>query len=130
MPAAPVPRAMSEVERRLQAAGLQIPAAPKAAAAYIQHTKAGDLVFCAGQIPTRDGKPLMHGKCGRELSLAQAQEMARACARPCSSRPAQRPARVHERHEEQQGAEHAHVGHSAEGKPRQTITRSRVFSRV
>lgn len=71
---------MSEVEKRLQAAGHTVPPAPKAAAAYIQWTKAGNTVFIAGQIPTRDGKPVMTGKCGKELSLQQAQEMARICA--------------------------------------------------
>jgi len=71
---------MSSVESRLSAAGHALPPAPKAAAAYIQHTKAGDLVFVAGQIPTRDGKPVMTGKCGRELSLEQAKQMAQVCA--------------------------------------------------
>ena len=70
----------SEVEKRLAAAGHTLPPAPKAAAAYIQSTKAGSLVFAAGQIPTRDGKPVMVGKCGKEVPLAQAQEMARICA--------------------------------------------------
>jgi enamine deaminase RidA (YjgF/YER057c/UK114 family) len=71
---------MSQVESRLSAAGHALPPAPKAAAAYIQHTKAGDLVFAAGQIPTRDGKPVLVGKCGRELSLEQAKQMAQVCA--------------------------------------------------
>ncbi len=71
---------MSSVESRLSAAGHTLPPAPKAAAAYIQFTTAGNLVFVAGQIPTRDGKPVRTGKCGKELSLAQAQEMARVCA--------------------------------------------------
>ncbi|MFO1536088.1 MAG: RidA family protein [Thermoplasmatota archaeon] len=70
----------SEVEKRLAAAGHTLPPAPKAAAAYIQWTKAGNLLFIAGQIPTRDGKPVLTGKCGKELTLAQAQEMARVCA--------------------------------------------------
>lgn len=71
---------MSDVEKRLAAAGHVLPPAPKPAAAYIPWTRHGNLVFCAGQIPTRDGKPVMTGKCGRELTLAQAQEMARVCA--------------------------------------------------
>ncbi|MEA3137795.1 MAG: hypothetical protein QOC71_2076 [Thermoplasmata archaeon] len=71
---------MSDVEKRLSAAGHTLPPAPKAAAAYIQHTRAGNLVFVAGQIPTRDGKPVLTGKCGKELTLVQAQEMARICA--------------------------------------------------
>jgi enamine deaminase RidA (YjgF/YER057c/UK114 family) len=71
---------MSEVEKRLSAAGHTLPPAPKAAAAYIQWTHMGNLLVIAGQIPTRDGKPVMTGKCGKELTLAQAQEMARICA--------------------------------------------------
>ena len=75
-----VPAPMSQVESRLTAAGHTLPPAPKAAAAYIQHTKAGNLVFVAGQIPTRDGKPVMVGKCGKELTLEQAKQMAQVCA--------------------------------------------------
>jgi enamine deaminase RidA (YjgF/YER057c/UK114 family) len=71
---------MSEVEKRLAAAGHTIPPAPKPAAAYIPWTRAGNLLFIAGQIPTKDGKPAMAGKVGRELTLAQAQDMARLCA--------------------------------------------------
>jgi enamine deaminase RidA (YjgF/YER057c/UK114 family) len=75
-----VEQRLSSVESRLSAAGHVLPPAPKAAAAYIQHTKAGNVVFAAGQIPTRDGKPVMTGKCGRELSLEQAKQMAQVCA--------------------------------------------------
>jgi enamine deaminase RidA (YjgF/YER057c/UK114 family) len=71
---------MSQVESRLAAAGHTLPPAPKAAAAYIQWTRSGKLLFAAGQIPTRDGKPVKTGHVGREVSLAEAQEMARTCA--------------------------------------------------
>ncbi|MFA5942986.1 MAG: RidA family protein [Candidatus Thermoplasmatota archaeon] len=71
---------MSDIEKRLSAAGHALPSAPKPAAAYIPWTRAGNLLFVAGQIPTKDGKPVMTGKCGQELTLAQAQEMARLCA--------------------------------------------------
>jgi len=71
---------MSPVESRLSAAGHALPPAPKAAAAYIQHTRAGQVVYVAGQIPTRDGKPVMTGKCGRDLTLEQAKQMAQLCA--------------------------------------------------
>lgn len=70
----------SQVESRLSAAGHALPPPPKPAAAYIPWTRAGNLLFIAGQIPTRDGKPALTGKCGKELTLAQAQEMARLCA--------------------------------------------------
>jgi enamine deaminase RidA (YjgF/YER057c/UK114 family) len=71
---------MSDVEKRLAAAGHSLPPAPKPAAAYIPWTRAGNLLFIAGQIPTKDGKPTMTGKVGKELTLAQAQEMAQLCA--------------------------------------------------
>lgn len=71
---------MSEVEKRLAAAGITLPPAPKPAAAYVPWTRVENLVFTAGQIPTRDGKPVMTGKIGKDLTLAQAQEMARLCA--------------------------------------------------
>jgi enamine deaminase RidA (YjgF/YER057c/UK114 family) len=71
---------MSQVEQRLAAAGLKLPPPPKPAAAYIPWTRNGHEIFVAGQIPTVDGKPAMTGKCGRELSLPQAQEMAKLCA--------------------------------------------------
>lgn len=71
---------MSQVEARLQAAGLTVPPPPKPAAAYIPWTRSGNLLFVAGQIPTKDGKPAATGKVGKELTLAQAQEMAKLCA--------------------------------------------------
>lgn len=71
---------MSDVEKRLQAAGHSVPPAPKPAAAYIPWTRSGNLLFIAGQIPTKDGKPVLLGKVGKELTLAQAQEMAKVCA--------------------------------------------------
>lgn len=71
---------MSSVESRLSAAGHALPPPPKPAAAYIPWTRAGNLLFVAGQIPTVDGKPAMLGKCGKDVTLAQAQEMARLCA--------------------------------------------------
>lgn len=73
-------RPMSDVEKRLAAAGHALPPAPKPAAAYVPWTRAGNLLFIAGQIPTKDGKPAMTGKVGKQLTLAQAQDMARLCA--------------------------------------------------
>jgi enamine deaminase RidA (YjgF/YER057c/UK114 family) len=70
----------SEVEKRLAAAGHELPPAPKPQAAYIPWTRTGDLVFVAGQIPTRDGKPVRTGKVGAEVSLEDAQAAARVCA--------------------------------------------------
>lgn len=70
----------SEVEKRLAAAGHTIPPAPKPAAAYIQWTRSGTTLYIAGQIPTRDGKPVMTGHLGKEVTVTQGQEVARICA--------------------------------------------------
>jgi len=78
--ARPLPRRMSDVETRLAAAGHTVPPAPKPAAAYVPWTKSGKTVFVAGQIPTADGKPVRTGKVGREVSLQDAQAVARVCA--------------------------------------------------
>ena len=87
MPASRGPGRMSailgtatEVEKRLAAAGHQIPPAPKPQAAYIPWTRTGNTLYVAGQIPTRDGKPVRTGKVGAEVSLADAQAVARVCA--------------------------------------------------
>ncbi len=71
---------MSQVEARLTAAGHAVPPASKPAAAYIPWTKTGNLIFIAGQIPMRDGKPARTGHVGKDLTLAEGQEMARICA--------------------------------------------------
>ncbi|HUR25648.1 MAG TPA: RidA family protein [Candidatus Thermoplasmatota archaeon] len=71
---------MSDVEKRLAAAGHTLPPAPKPAAAYIPWTRSGNLLFIAGQIPTKDGKPAMTGKVGKQLTLDQAKQMAQLCA--------------------------------------------------
>jgi len=72
--------ATSEVEKRLSAAGHTLPPAPRPAAAYIPWTRSGKLLFIAGQIPVKDGKPVLTGKCGKELTLEQAKQMAQVCA--------------------------------------------------
>jgi len=70
----------SEVESRLQAAGHQVPPPHKPAATYVPYTLQGNVVWVSGQVPMRDGKALLTGKVGAEVSVAQGQEMARACA--------------------------------------------------
>ncbi len=71
---------MSQVESRLAAAGHALPPAPKPAAAYVPWTRSGNTIYVAGQIPVRDGKPVVTGHVGAEVSLEKAQETARLCA--------------------------------------------------
>jgi enamine deaminase RidA (YjgF/YER057c/UK114 family) len=64
-------------EARLKAAGIELPAPPKAVANYVPAVRTGNLVFLAGQGPLVDGKPAMTGKVGGELSEEQGYKAAR-----------------------------------------------------
>lgn len=67
-------------ESRLKELGLTLPSLPKPVAAYVHAVKTGNLVFVAGQIPTREGKPVFLGKVGKELTLEQGKEAAKIAA--------------------------------------------------
>lgn len=71
---------MSAPEERLAALGIALPVAPPPAAAYLPTTRAGNLVWTAGQLPTRDGELVAEGLVGADVDLATAQECARWCA--------------------------------------------------
>ena len=70
----------SQVESRLQAAGHAVPPPHKPAATYVPYTMQGNVVWVSGQVPMRDGKALLTGKVGKDVTMEQAQQMARACA--------------------------------------------------
>lgn len=71
---------MSKAEERLAELGLELPPAPKPAAAYVPAVRTGNLVFISGQGVTREGKPLMLGHVGAELSLEEGYKAAQICA--------------------------------------------------
>lgn len=71
------------VEVKLKELGVQLPVAPKPMGAYIGAVRSGNLVFCAGQGPTKDGKPAFVGRVGSEVSLEQAYEAAKIAAINC-----------------------------------------------
>ena len=71
---------MSQVETRLAIAGHQVPASPKPAATYVPWTRSGNVIHVSGQVPLKDGKPIRTGKVGADVSVAEAQELARGCA--------------------------------------------------
>lgn len=71
---------MSQVESRLQAAGHTLPPPAKPAAAYVPWTRSGNTIYVAGQIPTVGGKPVRTGKVGKEVTLQDAQALARVGA--------------------------------------------------
>ncbi|MDX6379509.1 MAG: hypothetical protein QOI57_533 [Rubrobacteraceae bacterium] len=71
---------MSEgVEDRLRTLGYELPAVPRPAGSYVPATRAGSLLFTAGQVPFKEGKLPYTGKVGQDVSVEEAKEAARLC---------------------------------------------------
>ena len=68
------------VQSKLAELGLTLPVAAVPVAAYVPAVKTGNLVFTAGQLPIVDGKVVITGKVGAEVTPEQAKEMAQICA--------------------------------------------------
>ena len=64
-------------EARLAALGLALPSVPAPLAAYVSAVRTGQYVYTAGQLPMADGKLLMTGKVGAQVSTAEAAALAR-----------------------------------------------------
>ncbi len=67
-------------EARLAALGMSLPEVAAPLAAYVPAVHTGRYVYTAGQLPMADGKLLMTGKVGGQVSTAEAAALARACA--------------------------------------------------
>jgi enamine deaminase RidA (YjgF/YER057c/UK114 family) len=66
-----------DAESRLQELGISLPDPQKPFANYRAAVQSGNLLFIAGQGPTREGKILMTGKLGEKVSIEDGQEAAR-----------------------------------------------------
>ena len=67
-------------EVRLRELGLELPAVPQSAGAYVPATRAGALIFTAGQLPFENGELRKTGKVGDTVSAEEAYAAARLCA--------------------------------------------------
>ena len=67
-------------ESRLEELGINLPATPTPAGAYVPATRAGNLVFTAGQLPLEAGELNIRGKVGDTVGVDEASEAARLCA--------------------------------------------------
>ena len=65
---------------RLAELGLTMPAPPQPAGAYTRATRAGELIFVAGQLPLRDGGIAYAGKVGDDLSVGEGYAACQLCA--------------------------------------------------
>ncbi len=68
------------IDARLKQLGIELPPGSAPAANYVPFVVSGKLVFIAGQISQKDGKPEFLGKLGREFGVAEGQQAARLCA--------------------------------------------------
>ncbi|HOR42685.1 MAG TPA: RidA family protein [Atribacterota bacterium] len=71
------------IEDKLKEIGLNLPEVPKPVAEYIPAKVTGNLVFCSGQGPVKDGKLIYVGRVGKEISMEEGYEAAKMCALNC-----------------------------------------------
>jgi enamine deaminase RidA (YjgF/YER057c/UK114 family) len=70
---------MSDRHDRLAELGLHLPEVPAPVAAYVPAVRTGNLVFVSGQLPFVDGRLLLTGKVGAEVTAEQAHGLAQRC---------------------------------------------------
>ena len=68
----------TQIDRRLEELGLELPEAAAPVAAYVPAVLAGGLLHVSGQLPFRDGA-LMTGRLGDGVSMDDGKEAARRC---------------------------------------------------
>jgi enamine deaminase RidA (YjgF/YER057c/UK114 family) len=66
--------------KKLAELGIELPAVPAPAGAYVPAVRTGNLVYTAGQVPFVDGTIAATGKVGQEISPEEAKAHARTCA--------------------------------------------------
>jgi enamine deaminase RidA (YjgF/YER057c/UK114 family) len=67
-------------EQRLAALGLTLPKVTPPLAAYVPAVRTGNYVYVSGQLPFVDGKLPMTGKVGADVTVEEANGLARTCA--------------------------------------------------
>jgi enamine deaminase RidA (YjgF/YER057c/UK114 family) len=70
----------SNAERRLKAAGIVLPPAPKPLGAYVEAVQVGSLVFVSGALPLEGGVPKFVGRLGADISIEEGRSAARLAA--------------------------------------------------
>ena len=68
---------MAKIEERIKELGLTLPAAPSPMANYVTARRTGNLLFFSGAGPFEEGRPVVFGKVGNELSQEEGYQAAR-----------------------------------------------------
>ena len=68
------------VEEKLQELGIELRPPSKPVANYLHAKKFGNLIYCSGCAPVKDGKNLYTGKLGTDLTVEQGYDAAREAA--------------------------------------------------
>lgn len=68
---------MAKIEEKIKELGLTLPAAPSPMANYVTARRTGNLLFFSGAGPFEEGKPVVFGKVGAELSQEEGYQAAR-----------------------------------------------------
>lgn len=71
---------MSEIEKKLGELGIILPGQIKSMGNYVTVRKSGNMLYLSGNGPMREGKVVMSGKLGADLSIEQGYEAARITA--------------------------------------------------
>jgi enamine deaminase RidA (YjgF/YER057c/UK114 family) len=72
-----------EIEKRLKELGITLPEAPKPVANYVTAVKTGSHLFVSGHGPYDDGKTILSGKLGKEMTVEEGYQTARNVALNC-----------------------------------------------
>jgi len=72
-----------DIEKKLKELGISLPAPPKPVANYVTAVRTGNLFFVAGHGPYNDGKTIISGKLGKDLTVEEGYKTARNVALNC-----------------------------------------------
>lgn len=70
-------------EQKLKEMGVVLPESPKPVANYVRTVRTGNLLFVSGHGPYNDGKTVLSGKLGKEVTVEEGYRTARNVALNC-----------------------------------------------
>ena len=71
---------MGKIDQRIAELGLELPVPAKPVANYVPWVRTGNLVFVSGQGAIKDGKIILQGRLGEDVSIEDGIKSARQCA--------------------------------------------------